>query len=102
MGTLLDCLTVVCLFMLVFYLCLCLSPEHVTACAAPLVLPALYFGDGIGLGGGCVSARSSPELTLDFTCAGGRDCKLASAAAATDRAVAAERVMIPFHRIIES
>lgn len=47
-----------------------------------------------------MSARSSPELTLDFTCAGGKDCKLASAAAATDRAVAAERVMIPFEALL--
>lgn len=37
-----------------------------------------------------MSAWSSPELTLDFKCASGADCKLASAAAATDRAVAAE------------
>lgn len=61
-----------------------------TACTAPLVIPTLHLGDLIRLGGGYVSAWSSPELTLDFKCASGTDCKLTSAAAATDRAVAAE------------
>lgn len=59
-----ECSHTVCLWSI--YLCSCLSPQRVRACTAPLVLPALHLGDLIGLGGGCVSARSSPELTLDF------------------------------------
>ena len=41
-----------------------------------------------------MSAWSSPELTREFKCASGTDCKLASAAAATERAVAAERARL--------
>lgn len=68
MRILLDCLTAVSLFLLVLVTAVCYS----------LYCPisTSYLGDRIELGGGYVSAWSSPELTLDFTSASRTDCEL--------------------------